>query len=68
MFVARFSDIIDVEISCDGCGVTLPGRRYRCLQVRDIDREGERERDTHTHTHIDGATLPLPAGMQDFFY
>jgi hypothetical protein len=37
MFVARFCDLLDVEISCDGCGVTLPGRRYRCLQCSDMD-------------------------------
>ncbi|KAL5017766.1 hypothetical protein ScPMuIL_005151, partial [Solemya velum] len=37
MFVARFCDLLDVEISCDGCGVTLPGRRYRCLQCVDMD-------------------------------
>ncbi|XP_071105472.1 zinc finger ZZ-type and EF-hand domain-containing protein 1-like isoform X1 [Haliotis cracherodii] len=37
MFVARFCDLLDVEISCDGCGATLPGRRYRCLQCVDMD-------------------------------
>jgi len=37
MFVARFCDLLDVEVSCDGCGVTLPGRRYRCLQCVDMD-------------------------------
>ncbi|XP_064597879.1 zinc finger ZZ-type and EF-hand domain-containing protein 1-like [Liolophura sinensis] len=37
MFVAKFSDLLDVEISCDGCSVTLPGRRYRCLQCEDMD-------------------------------
>ncbi|CAC5406051.1 unnamed protein product [Mytilus coruscus] len=37
MFVARFCDLLEVEISCDGCGVTLPGRRYRCLQCSDMD-------------------------------
>ncbi|XP_076459760.1 zinc finger ZZ-type and EF-hand domain-containing protein 1-like isoform X2 [Babylonia areolata] len=37
MFVARFCDLLDVEISCDGCGVTLPGRRYRCYQCVDMD-------------------------------
>ena len=37
MFVARYCDLLDVEISCDGCGNTLPGRRYRCLQCKDMD-------------------------------
>lgn len=37
MFVARFCDLLDVEVSCDGCSVTLPGRRYRCLQCVDMD-------------------------------
>lgn len=37
MFVARFCDLLDVEITCDGCGVTLPGRRYRCVQCVDMD-------------------------------
>ncbi|XP_064626439.1 zinc finger ZZ-type and EF-hand domain-containing protein 1-like isoform X2 [Lineus longissimus] len=37
MFIARFCDLIDVEIGCDGCHVTLPGRRYRCLQCPDVD-------------------------------
>ncbi|PVD39043.1 hypothetical protein C0Q70_01670 [Pomacea canaliculata] len=37
MFIARFSDLLDVEITCDGCGNTLPGRRYRCVQCVDLD-------------------------------
>ena len=37
MFVAKFCDLLDVEISCDGCGVTLPGHRYRCLECMDVD-------------------------------
>lgn len=37
MFVARFCDLLDVEITCDGCGITLPGRRYRCVQCIDMD-------------------------------
>ncbi|KAL8625230.1 hypothetical protein ACOMHN_029988 [Nucella lapillus] len=37
MFVARYCDLLDVEITCDGCGVTLPGRRYRCYQCVDMD-------------------------------
>ncbi|KAK7482310.1 hypothetical protein BaRGS_00026438, partial [Batillaria attramentaria] len=32
-----FCDLLDVEITCDGCGVTLPGRRYRCIQCVDMD-------------------------------
>ncbi|XP_012939826.1 zinc finger ZZ-type and EF-hand domain-containing protein 1 [Aplysia californica] len=61
MFVARFSDVIDVEISCDGCGVTLPGRRYRCLQCDDMDLctscfssgvEPEEHRDDHEIVHL----------------
>ncbi|CAL1538237.1 unnamed protein product [Lymnaea stagnalis] len=61
MFVARFSDVLDVEISCDGCGVTLPGRRYRCLQCMDMDLctscfsggvEPEEHRDSHEIVHL----------------
>ncbi|XP_059146557.1 zinc finger ZZ-type and EF-hand domain-containing protein 1-like isoform X2 [Physella acuta] len=61
MFVARFSDVLDVEISCDGCGVTLPGRRYRCLQCMDMDLcttcfsggvEPEDHRDNHDIVHL----------------
>ena len=61
MFVARFSDVLDVEISCDGCGVTLPGRRYRCLQCDDMDLctscfssgvEPEEHRDDHEIVHL----------------
>ena len=37
MFVARFCDLLDVEITCDGCNNTLPGQRYRCLQCPDMD-------------------------------
>ena len=32
MFIARFCDLLEVEVNCDGCNVTLAGRRYRCLQ------------------------------------
>ncbi|XP_041364980.1 zinc finger ZZ-type and EF-hand domain-containing protein 1-like [Gigantopelta aegis] len=62
MFVGRFCDLLDVEISCDGCGVTLPGRRYRCLNCMDMDLcttcycggvkpEGE-HRDDHDIVHL----------------
>ncbi|XP_035685693.1 zinc finger ZZ-type and EF-hand domain-containing protein 1-like [Branchiostoma floridae] len=37
MFVARFCDLLDVEIRCDGCEKVLPGQRYRCLQCADMD-------------------------------
>lgn len=37
LFVARFSDILDVVITCDGCDTTLSGRRYRCLNCPDVD-------------------------------
>ncbi|XP_014663078.1 PREDICTED: zinc finger ZZ-type and EF-hand domain-containing protein 1-like [Priapulus caudatus] len=37
MFIARFSDLLNVEIECDGCGATLTGRRYRCLQCAELD-------------------------------
>ena len=37
LFVARFSDILDVQITCDGCDITLSGRRYRCLNCLDVD-------------------------------
>ncbi|XP_020615974.1 zinc finger ZZ-type and EF-hand domain-containing protein 1-like isoform X2 [Orbicella faveolata] len=37
LFVARFSDILDVSITCNGCDVSLSGRRYRCLDCLDVD-------------------------------
>ena len=37
MFVAKFCDLLEVEVNCDGCSVMLPGRRYRCLQCEDMD-------------------------------
>lgn len=37
LFVARFSDILDVVITCDGCDTSLSGRRYRCLNCPDVD-------------------------------
>ena len=37
LFVARFSDILTVSITCNGCDVTLSGRRYRCLDCLDVD-------------------------------
>ena len=36
-FIARFCDLINVEINCDVCAMTLPGRRYRCLECLDFD-------------------------------
>ena len=57
MFVARFCDLLDVEVSCDGCDVTLPGRRYRCLQCEDMDLcatcyvGGVKPEGDHTHDH-----------------
>lgn len=39
LFIARFSRILGVVTTCDGCDcdVTLSGRRYRCLNCPDID-------------------------------
>lgn len=37
MFIARHCDLLDVEIYCDGCSQTMPGRRYRCLECIDMD-------------------------------
>ena len=37
MFISKYSDLLEVEISCDGCGIPLPARRYRCLQCEDVD-------------------------------
>ncbi|XP_048575305.1 zinc finger ZZ-type and EF-hand domain-containing protein 1 isoform X2 [Nematostella vectensis] len=37
LFVAQFSDTLDVVITCDGCDCRLPGRRYRCLVCPDVD-------------------------------
>ncbi|XP_047665094.1 zinc finger ZZ-type and EF-hand domain-containing protein 1 isoform X2 [Tachysurus fulvidraco] len=37
MFIARYCDLLNVEISCDGCERIAPGHRYRCLQCTDMD-------------------------------
>uniref|UniRef100_UPI00398EF9C9 zinc finger ZZ-type and EF-hand domain-containing protein 1 isoform X2 n=1 Tax=Pristiophorus japonicus TaxID=55135 RepID=UPI00398EF9C9 len=37
MFVARYCDLLNVEISCDGCHKIAPWHRYRCLQCLDMD-------------------------------
>uniref|UniRef100_A0A8C1N781 Zinc finger, ZZ-type with EF hand domain 1 n=1 Tax=Cyprinus carpio TaxID=7962 RepID=A0A8C1N781_CYPCA len=33
MFIARYCDLLNVEISCDGCERIAPWHRYRCLQI-----------------------------------
>ncbi|XP_052765956.1 zinc finger ZZ-type and EF-hand domain-containing protein 1-like isoform X1 [Mya arenaria] len=61
MFIARFCDLLEVEVNCDGCNVTLPGRRYRCLQCVDMDLcatcyaggvEPEKHSDDHDIIHL----------------
>lgn len=37
LFSARYNEVLDVEVNCGGCGTTLPGGRYRCLQCASID-------------------------------
>ncbi|XDV20765.1 hypothetical protein PO909_026027 [Leuciscus waleckii] len=37
MFIARYCDLLNVEISCDGCERIAPWHRYRCLQCTDMD-------------------------------
>ncbi|XP_066433062.1 zinc finger ZZ-type and EF-hand domain-containing protein 1 isoform X2 [Eleutherodactylus coqui] len=37
MFIARYCDLLNIEISCDGCDKIAPWRRYRCLQCNDMD-------------------------------
>ncbi|XP_068939360.1 zinc finger ZZ-type and EF-hand domain-containing protein 1 isoform X2 [Petaurus breviceps papuanus] len=37
MFIARYCDLLNVDISCDGCDEIAPWRRYRCLQCHDMD-------------------------------
>lgn len=37
MFIARFCDLLNVVISCDGCERMAPWHRYRCLQCMDMD-------------------------------
>ncbi|XP_054857932.1 zinc finger ZZ-type and EF-hand domain-containing protein 1 isoform X2 [Eublepharis macularius] len=37
MFVARYCDLLRVDISCDGCDEIAPWHRYRCLQCNDMD-------------------------------
>ena len=37
MFIARYSELLHVDISCDGCDEIAPWHRYRCLQCSDMD-------------------------------
>uniref|UniRef100_A0A3Q3B408 Zinc finger, ZZ-type with EF hand domain 1 n=1 Tax=Kryptolebias marmoratus TaxID=37003 RepID=A0A3Q3B408_KRYMA len=37
MFIARYCDLLNVVISCDGCERMAPWQRYRCLQCMDMD-------------------------------
>uniref|UniRef100_A0A1A8J7V9 Zinc finger, ZZ-type with EF hand domain 1 n=1 Tax=Nothobranchius kuhntae TaxID=321403 RepID=A0A1A8J7V9_NOTKU len=37
MFIARYCDLLNVVISCDGCERMAPWHRYRCLQCLDMD-------------------------------
>ncbi|XP_077447834.1 zinc finger ZZ-type and EF-hand domain-containing protein 1 [Stigmatopora argus] len=37
MFVARYCDLLNIVISCDGCERMGPWHRYRCLQCMDMD-------------------------------
>uniref|UniRef100_A0A3B4AKB0 Uncharacterized protein n=1 Tax=Periophthalmus magnuspinnatus TaxID=409849 RepID=A0A3B4AKB0_9GOBI len=37
MFIARYCDLLNVVISCDGCERMAPWHRYRCLQCMDMD-------------------------------
>nr|XP_056720968.1 zinc finger ZZ-type and EF-hand domain-containing protein 1 [Euleptes europaea] len=37
MFIARYCDLLRVDISCDGCDEIAPWHRYRCLQCNDMD-------------------------------
>ncbi|KAM5180064.1 zinc finger ZZ-type and EF-hand domain-containing protein 1 [Mantella aurantiaca] len=37
LFIARYCDLLNVEISCDGCDKIAPCHRYRCLQCNDMD-------------------------------
>ncbi|XP_077152606.1 zinc finger ZZ-type and EF-hand domain-containing protein 1 [Ranitomeya variabilis] len=37
LFIARYCDLLNVEISCDGCDKIAPWHRYRCLQCNDMD-------------------------------
>uniref|UniRef100_A0A8C5MSL1 Zinc finger ZZ-type and EF-hand domain containing 1 n=1 Tax=Leptobrachium leishanense TaxID=445787 RepID=A0A8C5MSL1_9ANUR len=37
LFIARYCDPLNVEISCDGCDKIAPWHRYRCLQCNDMD-------------------------------
>ncbi|KAF7655072.1 hypothetical protein LDENG_00061510 [Lucifuga dentata] len=37
MFTARYCDLLNVVISCDGCERMAPWHRYRCLQCMDMD-------------------------------
>nr|XP_014350788.1 PREDICTED: zinc finger ZZ-type and EF-hand domain-containing protein 1 [Latimeria chalumnae] len=37
MFIARYCDLLNVEISCDGCDKIAPWHCYRCLQCNDMD-------------------------------
>ena len=52
MFVAKFCDLLDVEISCDGCAVTLPGRRW-VMTSQCTSRMTSRDEVTVCATHDD---------------
>ncbi|XP_065066167.1 zinc finger ZZ-type and EF-hand domain-containing protein 1-like isoform X1 [Rhopilema esculentum] len=56
LFIARFSEHLNVQITCDGCGEKLSGRRYRCLNCMDMDLcakcyENNEKPDEHTEEH-----------------
>ena len=37
LFIARYSHLIEFDITCDGCLVSLPLDKYRCLSCLDLD-------------------------------
>ncbi|XP_071812907.1 zinc finger ZZ-type and EF-hand domain-containing protein 1-like isoform X3 [Apostichopus japonicus] len=56
LFVARFYELLNVNIQCDGCHAAIIGTRYRCLVCEDIDFccscfPGGLKVDQHTDEH-----------------
>ena len=37
LFIARYAHLIDFDINCDSCSVSLPLEKYRCLICLDLD-------------------------------
>lgn len=59
MFIARYCDLLNVVISCDGCDRMAPWHRYRCLQCMDMDLCKTCFLSQFTHVPVNPATQVL---------